>query len=164
MPPPPCLPRQAQASPAPGSSSLCPGGPGRTAQGSVVTGEGAQGSRGRNGGGRGDPERGLPGPRSQSDVGQTWPRDRSGARPLSQLLAVSEEIKLAIYRESENNGHRIEVRALGRQGSRPDGQVCERDTLPPGVLPPSRGGTGGGTCIKGGRCGVRSSPDARCRR
>lgn len=81
-------------------------------------GKGAQGSRGRNGGG--DPERGLPGPRSQSDVGQSWPGDRSGARPLSQLLAVTEEIKLAIYRGLENNGHRREVRALGRQGGWPD--------------------------------------------
>lgn len=61
----------------------------------------------------GDPERGLPGPRSWSNVGQSWLGDR--VEPgLSQLLAVTEKIKLAIYRELENNWHKMEVRALGR--------------------------------------------------
>ena len=46
-------------------------------------------------------------------MGQSWPGDR--VEPgLSQLLAVTEKIKLAIYRELENNWHKMEVRALGR--------------------------------------------------
>lgn len=52
-------------------------------------------------------------------MGQFWPGDRRGAGLLSLPLLVTEEIKLAIYRELENR-ERIEVPALGRQGSWPD--------------------------------------------
>ena len=121
--------------------AVCRGVLGGQHGGSLVTGE--RGSRGRKGG---HPERG------HSNTGQSWPGDRSGARLLSPLLPVTEEIKLAIYRKSEDNRHRTEEPALGRQagcvrGTRHCQGRCHQSRGP-------RGGEGPGeehTMVEGGR-------------
>lgn len=120
--------------------AVCRGVLGGQHGGSLVTGE--RGSRGRKGG---HPERG------HSNTGQSWPGDRSGARLLSPLLPVTEEIKLAIYRKSEDNRHRTEAPALGRQagcvrGTRHRQGRCHQSRGP-------RGGEGPGeehTMVEGG--------------